>query len=255
MCSRIGLPVRAETANTCWVFTLNSFVLNPILAFFVVDYSRKEIVAGATATFLAFRLRNTKVIIIAVLRVSHICCYCVHYYYSWYLQNIILHKHSLLHFYLKPFFILQIPHKNRIQLKTHKRGDEERRKRRKTKNPLRSSKSTVCCFGEGIQLNLLTLIQVSAILSGTHSGRQLANRLGLCSRSGLPVRAETSSTCLVFTLNYFVLNLILAFFVVDYSRKEIVAGATATFLDFPLRNTKVILIAVFRVSRIRCYCR
>ena len=43
----------------------------------------------------------------------------------------------LLHLYLKPFFILQIPHKNRIQLKTHKRGDEECRKTRKTKNHLR----------------------------------------------------------------------------------------------------------------------
>ena len=53
----------------------------------------------------------------------------------------------------------------------------------------------------------------------TKSGSQLATRLGLCSRSGLPVRAETESTCWVFTLNYFVLNLILAFFVVDSSGK------------------------------------
>ena len=139
-------------------------------------------------------------------------------------------------------------------MKTHKRGDEERRKTRKTKKPLCSSKRTVCCFGEGIQLNLLTLIQGSAILSGTQSDRQLANRLGLCSRSGLPVIAETASTCWVFTSNSFVLNPILAFFVVDSSRKEIVAVATATFLDFRLRNTKVILIAVFRVSCICCYC-
>ena len=100
---------------------------------------------------------------------------------------------------------------------------------------------------------MLTLIQGSAILSGTHSGRQLANRLGLCSSSGLPVRAETASTCWVFTSNSFVLNPILAFFVVDSSKKEIVVGATATFLAFQLRDTKVILIAVFRVSRIRCY--
>ena len=59
----------------------------------------------------------------------------------------------------------------------------------------------------------------------------------------------------MFTLNYFVLNLILAFFIADSSRKEIVAGATATFLEFRLRNTKVILIAVFWVSHIGCYCR
>ena len=126
---------------------------------------------------------------------------------------------------------------------------------KKTKNPLCSSKRTVCCFGKGIPLNLLTLIQGSSILSGTQSGRQLANRLGLCSHSGLPVRAETVSTCWVFTLISFVLNLILAFFVVDSSRKEIVAGTKATFLAFRLRNTKVILIAVLRVIHIRCYCR
>ena len=158
-------------------------------------------------------------------------------------------------FVSKTFFILQIPHKIRIKLKTHKIGDEERRKTRKTNNPLRSSKRTVCCFGEGIPFNLLTLIQGSAILSGTQSGRKLATRIGLCSRSGLPVRSETASICWVFTLNYFVLNIILAFFVVDSSRKEIVAGATATFLVFLLRNTKVILIAVFWVSHIHCYCR
>ena len=33
------------------MFTSNSFVLNPILVFLVIDSSRKEIVAGATATF------------------------------------------------------------------------------------------------------------------------------------------------------------------------------------------------------------
>ena len=75
MCSYSGLPVRAETASTCWVFTLNSFVLNLILGFFVVDSSRKKIVAGATATFLAFLIRKKKkVILIAVFRVSHIRC-------------------------------------------------------------------------------------------------------------------------------------------------------------------------------------
>ena len=55
------------------------FVLNLILAFFIVDSSRKEIVAGSRATFLAFRLRNTKVILIAVFWVSHIRCYWCEY--------------------------------------------------------------------------------------------------------------------------------------------------------------------------------
>ena len=82
------------------------------------------------------------------------------------------------------------------------------RYKKKTENPLRTSKRTVCCFSEGIPLNLLTLIQVSDILSGTQSGNQLANRLGLCSRSGLPVIAETASTCWVFTSNYFMLIMI-----------------------------------------------
>ena len=76
---------------------------------------------------------------------------------------------------------------------------------------MRSPKRTVCCFGEGKPLNLLTLTQGSAILPGTQSGRQLATRLGLCSRSGLPVRDETASTCWVFALTSVVLNLILAF--------------------------------------------
>ena len=35
-----------------------------------------------------------------------------------------------------------------------------------------SSKRTACCFGEGIQLNLLTLIQMSVILSGNQPGNQ-----------------------------------------------------------------------------------
>ena len=120
-------------------------------------------------------------------------------------------------FISKTVFILQIPHKIRIKLKIHKREDKEHWNTRKTKKPLFSSKRTVCCFGEGIPLNLLTLIQGLAILSSTQSGTQLAMRLGLCSRSGLPVRAEIASTCWVFTLNSFVLNIILAFFVVDSS--------------------------------------
>ena len=61
--------------------------------------------------------------------------------------------------------------------------------------PSRSPKRTVCCFGEGKPLYLLTLIQGLTILSGIQSGRQLVTRLGLCSRSGLPVRDETESTC------------------------------------------------------------
>ena len=187
---------------------------------------------------------------------SHIRCYCFHYLFSWLFLNIILHTQFSLQLYLKPFLSLQISHKIRFKSKIHTRGDEERRKTRKNeKSTFCSSKRTVCCFGEGIQLNLLTLIQVSAILSGTQSSRQLANRLGMCSRSDLPVRAETASTCWVFTLNSFVLNLVLAFFVVDSSRKEIVAGATETLLALRLRNTKVILISVFWVSHIRCYCR
>ena len=89
----------------------------------------------------------------------------------------------------------------------------------------------------------------------TKSNRQLATRLGLCSRSGFPVRAEPASNYWVFTLKYSVLNLILAFFVVDSSRKEIVASTTATFWACQLRNTKAILIAVFQISHICCYCR
>ena len=72
-------------------------------------------------------------------------------------------------------------------------------------------KSTVCCFGEGKPLNLLTLTQGSTILSGNQSARQLVTWLGLCSRSGLPIRAETASTCWVFALTSFVLILIMAF--------------------------------------------
>ena len=58
----------------------------------------------------------------------------------------------------------------------------------------RSPKRTVGCFGKGKPFYLLTLIQGSTILYGTQSAGQLVTRLGLCSRSGLPVRAETAST-------------------------------------------------------------
>ena len=60
------------------MFTSKSFVLNPILVLFVIDSSRKEIVAGATANVLAFQLRDTTVVLIAVFRINRICCYCVH---------------------------------------------------------------------------------------------------------------------------------------------------------------------------------
>ena len=56
--------------------------------------------------------------------------------------------------------------------------------------PLCSPKSTVCCFGKGKLLYLLTLIQGSTILYGTQSVRSLVTRIGLCICSGLPVRAE-----------------------------------------------------------------
>ena len=149
---------------------------------------------------------------------SHICCYFFHYSHSWLFLNIILHTQFSLHLYLKLFLSLQIPYKIRFKSKIHTRGDEERRKTRKNeKIPFCSSKRTVCCFGELIQLNLLTFFPVLAILSGNQSGIKLANRLGLCSRSCLPVSAEAASTCWVFTLNSFVLNPILALFVVDSS--------------------------------------
>ena len=77
--------------------------------------------------------------------------------------------------------------------------------------PSRSPKRTVCCFGKGKPLYLLTLIQGSTILYGTQSVRQLATRIGLCSRRGLPVRAETASTCWVFTVTSIVLIRILTF--------------------------------------------
>ena len=74
--ARIGFSTKEFEVNTQQVLAISDpFVLNPILAFFVVDSSRKEIVAGATATFLAFQLRNTKVVLIPVFRVSRIRCY------------------------------------------------------------------------------------------------------------------------------------------------------------------------------------
>ena len=76
---------------------------------------------------------------------------------------------------------------------------------------LRSPKRNVSCFGEGKPLYLTTLIQVSTILYGTQSVRQLVTPLGLCSCSCLPVRAETASTCWVFALTSIVLILILEF--------------------------------------------
>ena len=60
--------------------------------------------------------------------------------------------------------------------------------------PSRSLKRTVCCFGEGKPLYLLTLIQGSTILYGIQFVRKLVTRLGMCSCSGFPVRAETAST-------------------------------------------------------------
>ena len=77
--------------------------------------------------------------------------------------------------------------------------------------PSRSPKRTVSCFGEVKPLYLLTLIQVSTILYGTQSFRQLVTRLGLCSRIGLPVRAETASTCWVLAVTSTVLIRILTF--------------------------------------------
>ena len=62
---------------------------------------------------------------------------------------------------------------------------------------------------------MLPLTQGLAILSGTQSGtqsgRQLATRLGLCSHSGLPVRAETASKYWVFALTSIVPILIMRF--------------------------------------------
>ena len=52
---------------------------------------------------------------------------------------------------------------------------------------------------------------ISHTVRYTKSDRKMATRIGLFSRSGLPVRAEPESTCWVITLNYFMLILILAF--------------------------------------------
>ena len=97
------------------------------------------------------------------------------------------------------FFVLQISHNEKIQLKTQKR-----RKRtfidKEAVGPLCSPKRTVCCFGEGKPLYLLTLIYGSTILYGTQSVRQLVTRLVLCSCSGLPVWYGTASTIWVSPL-------------------------------------------------------
>ena len=77
--------------------------------------------------------------------------------------------------------------------------------------PFRSPKRTVCCFDEGKTLYLLTLIQGSTILYGIQFVRKLVTRLGLCSRSGLLVRAETASTCWVFAVTSIVMIWIITF--------------------------------------------
>ena len=61
-------------------------------------------------------------------------------------------------------------------------------------------------------------------MSGTQSGRQLVTQLGLCSRSGFPVRVETASTCWVFALTSIMLILILAF------KKKIYRGTPSNIL-------------------------
>ena len=76
--------------------------------------------------------------------------------------------------------------------------------------PSRSPKRTVSCFGKGEPFYLITLIQVSTILSGAQSVRQPVTWIGLCSRSGLTIRSGTASTCWVFTVTSIVLILILA---------------------------------------------
>ena len=55
---------------------------------------------------------------------SHICCYSIHYLYSWLFLTIIIHTQFSLHLYLKPFLSLQIPHKIRFKLKIHTREEE-----------------------------------------------------------------------------------------------------------------------------------
>ena len=75
----------------------------------------------------------------------------------------------------------------------------------------RSPKRTVSCFGKDKPFYLLTSIQGSNILYGNQSVGQLVSWLGPCSRSGLPVRAETASTCWVFAVTSIVLITILSF--------------------------------------------
>ena len=77
--------------------------------------------------------------------------------------------------------------------------------------PSRSTKKTIYFFGEGKLFYLITLIQGSTILYGTHSVDQLVTRLGMCSRRSLPVRSETASTCWVFAATSIVLIRILTF--------------------------------------------
>ena len=128
----------------------------------------------STATFFKLLPTITKVILISVVQgksyslllFSLFVLMIISKHYSTYIVS--------LHLYLKPFLFIQIPHKIRFKLKLHTRGDEERRKTRKNeKSPFCSSKRNVCCFGEGIQLNLLTLFPVSAILSGNQTRNQI----------------------------------------------------------------------------------
>ena len=72
--------------------------------------------------------------------------------------------------------------------------------KKKTYEASRSLKRTVRCYSKGKPFYLITLIQGLTILYSTQSVRQLVTRLGLCSRSSLPVRAEPASTCWVFAL-------------------------------------------------------
>ena len=81
--------------------------------------------------------------------------------------------------------------------------------KRKTEETSRSSKRNVSCFSKVKLFYLLTLIQGSTIMYSTQSVRQFVTRLGLCSCIDLPVRAETVSTCWVFTLTSIVPILIL----------------------------------------------
>ena len=85
------------------------------------------------------------------------------------------------------FVVLQIPHNNTTQLKETEEETKNTFVDEEAIGPSRLLKRTMSCFGKGKPLNLLTLTQGSTILSGNQSGRQLATRLGLCSRSGLAV--------------------------------------------------------------------